>query len=689
MAPRRPITPAVRGVRGVLEEISASAYVGTASGLRVKPQVDMKSSRDQGLPAREAVKEEAIVIDSDSDSIWHFDESDDGEGSDGNDGAGIGSRAKPASSPLASASGGSSARAVKLESGGFRASTAGLPTIPRRFSGWDDVDLKTPTNKTARYVPGNGLLSKGTDTTSASVISTLPNGTQSTRKGMGLAHGQSVSSEKDTNTTGRRSLGTAPALTLSNDSGQTHVSKSLFDNKADDAEGNKKDVKPGISQQQQQTTATVSTVPIDGNRNSIPSSNSASIPPTFPPAVKARVYGTSRPAAQRNAKGGSNNLEAFGFVSAASLVSRNDTATTRNTTAVTPTPTLEAGSISHSKPKHISQTASKRLKLVKEEAKNDLSSPRITQNTSAPLTPARMVEAKPPSKSTQRGTAQSQKSDLQPTPRTPENRITVKQEPTLSSSLGTKGDPYAISSDSDNDSDDDSSVISSSPHPIKSLSSFNGKLEVYETASDVEAVLDQFPVWLESPSPAELGSSYSSMPTPVRPILPAQPSKTDDAGTNPCKEGREKRRIRFSGDDGFSPSPSPTKRTAVLEKSSYSPAAVARQIASASHLEWVASRNERMNTPGLCSDSRKRMDLNLILNPTDNQDLPLGQEKSTATKMEEKIVKKERKNRSRSKRIERKNKKKRKAGSSANKAACRYRNRHREMRRSTGQMSTV
>ncbi|KAI1273424.1 hypothetical protein F5Y07DRAFT_257273 [Xylaria sp. FL0933] len=689
MAPRRPPMPAVRGVRGVLEEISASPYVGAASGRRVKSQVDVKSSQGQGLPARKAVKEEAIVIDSDSDSDWDFDESDDGEGRDGNDdndGAGIGPRAKPVSSPLAPASGGS---AVKLESGGFRASTAGLPTVPRRFSGWDDVDLRTPTNKTARYGPGNGLLSKGTDTTSASVISTVPNGTPSTRKGMGLAHGQSVSSEKDTNITGGRLLGTAPALTLSNDSGHTHVSKPLFDNKADGVEDNKKGVKLGISQQQR-TTATGSTTSINGNRNSIPSSSSSSIPPTFPPAVKERVYGISRPSAQRNAKGESKKLETFGFVSAASLVDRNDIEAPRNAAASTPASAFEPTPTSRSITKPICQNASKRLKLEKQEPKNGQLSPLTTQNISAPLTPARIVEAKSLSKLTQRGPAQSQKSDLQPPPRTPENRIIVKQEPTLSSSLGTKGDPYAISSDSDNDSDDDSSVIPSSPQPIKSLSSFNGKLEVYETASDVEAVLDQFPVWLESPSPTELRSSYSSMPTPVRPILSAQSGKTDDAGTNQRKEGREKRRIRFSGDDGFSPCPSPTKRTAAVvdNKASYSPATVARQIASASHLEWVAARNERMNTTGLRSDSRKRMDLNMILNPTDNQDLSsIGQGKSTATEVEEKIVKKERKNRSKSKnkRIEKKNK----TRPSANKAACRYRNRHREFRRSTGQISTV
>ncbi|KAI0818447.1 hypothetical protein GGR55DRAFT_77552 [Xylaria sp. FL0064] len=683
MAPRTPLMPAVRSVRGVLEEISASAYVGAASGRRVRSQVGMKSSQGQGLPARKVVKEEAIVIDSDSDSDWHFDESDNGEGSDGIDGAGAGPRAKPASSPLAPASGGSSARAVKLESGVRRASTAGLPTVPRRFSGWDDVELKTPTKKLTSYAPGNGLRPKGTDTASPPVTSKLPNGTQLTRKGKGLAHSQSVSSEKDTNIASRQLLSTRSTLAPSSSSGNSHRAKSLLDGRADDVGDNKKDVKSVFSQQKQ-ATATVSTASINENHNSLLLRNSSSIPPTFPPAVKARVYGIPPPSTQRNANGGCKDLETFGFVSAASLVARNGIAITSNTAVVTPTSTLESGSTSHSKPKPIYQNTSKRLKLVKEETKNDQSSPLTTQNISAPLTPARMVEATSLSKPTQRRTTQSQKSDLQPPPRTPENRIMVKQEPTLSSSLGTCGDPYAISSnsDSDSDSDDDSSVIPSSPRPVKSLSSFNGKLEVYETASDVEAVLDQFPVWLKSPSPTELRSSNSSMPTPVRPIMSTRPSRTDDAGTDQWKEGREKRRIRFSGDDGFSPCPSPTKRTALSDKSSYSPAAAARQIAAASHIEWITARNEKMTASG------KQMNSNPSPNPTDTQNLPTGQEKSTETKVEEKKrVKKERKNRSKSKnkRIE----KKKKTRPNANKAACRYRNRHREMRRSAGQTLSV
>ncbi|KAI0430040.1 hypothetical protein F5Y09DRAFT_241340 [Xylaria sp. FL1042] len=667
MAPCRLPVPGARGTQRAPGDISSSAYDRDASGRQVRRQFNTKLSSDKRLAARIAVKEEAIVIDSGSNS--DSSESDAGDGSDGNDGPIIGSRTGAASPPLAPTSVGSSLRPVEPGRRACRVSTVGAPTLQRQFSRWDHVDLKTSTEKTASNAPISGLLLNSIDTTSTSVSSKLPNVTYTTKKEMSLAHGESLSS-KNRSITSHHLSDTPSALALSSSSGNTHVPKALC-GKSSDVEESNKDVKPGISYQKR-ATATVNTNSTNANRDSTLSRNSSSLPHMFPPAVKTRVYSTTRPATRRNVNDGSKKLEAFGFVSAATLVSRTNTATTKSATTITPTSALESNATSHSITKLKSQNASKHMKLTQEQSRSRQLSSRTAQNISAPLTPVPIVEAKPISKPTQRGTLKVQTSNIQPPPRTPENRITVKQEPALSSSIGTYGDPYTISSGSDSDSDDDSSVIPCSPRPVKSLSSFATKLEVYETASDVEAVLNQFPVWLESPSPTELGSSYSSMPTPVQPIISNRLSKAsrDDAGINKRKEGREKRRIRFS------PSPSPTKRTALLDQSSRSPAA-GRYIAS-SPVGRITAPSEKMNKLDVDPNSRKQM------NPNPNQDLPLNHEESTSTKV------KKRGNWSKNTKIEKKKKKKKKkkVRPSGNKAACRHRNRHRKVRQS-GQISTV
>ncbi|KAI0904529.1 hypothetical protein F4823DRAFT_204804 [Ustulina deusta] len=647
MAPYTPSIPRARGTRGARNEPSSAHDRGAGEG-RGSRGVDVKLGQE--LATRETEKERVIVLDSDSDSD-----------SDDSDDDGAGSSPEPAPPSLPHSSLGSSARTVEVGDRTTRA-TAELPTPRRRFSGlWDLGELKTPTNKTT-----------------------------------GLAPRQSASSAKDKNSESRRFLDTPsiPASSRSLDS--TYPPKPLF-GEAGDVEDNKKNVKfSGTSRQQPATTASSTSTTTAHQKSTLPRNSSSILPPTLFPAVKSRVYSTPRPAVQRDINNESKKLEAFGFVSAASLVAGAATPTTRNAAVVTPTPTFKSNSLSHSVAKPVNQCGSGQGEPAQAQSRKHQSLPRTTQNTPAAVTPVPIVEAKPISKPTRRGTIQGQTSSLQPLPRTPENPMAAKQAPT--SSVGSYHDPYAISSDSDSDSDSDDEDSNGKPHNIpslKSLSSFAEPADAHETASDVEAVLNQFPVWLNSPSPTELGSSYLAASTPprptidVRPIATTRPSKRsyedededDDGGKTKDKEGKEQRRVRFRrGDDG---SPSPTKRAAISDESRRPPA---RRIPpppppssffSSASIEGIAAPSRK--TTALGADPHSNRHPRTSPDRNHNQGHPLRRGKSAPIKEEEEEGEEGRSGKETKKKKKKKKKRKKKKGrpSGDNKTACRHRNRNR------------
>ncbi|KAI1288570.1 hypothetical protein F5Y03DRAFT_401701, partial [Xylaria venustula] len=376
----------------------------------------------------------------------------------------------------------------------------------------------------------------------------------------------------------------------------------IFSKQASGVENNKTRTSPRVSQLKSTKTDS-GTAATTANRNSTLPENSSSILPAFPPAVKQRVYSTSQPGVQRSISNGSKKLESFGFTPASSLVAGTATATVTTPNATTSMP--QPASTSHSIHRPTGHGLATRFKSVQVQG----ATPPTTQNTaSAPRAPVPIVKTEPRSKRLDLGSIPTRTDTLPslPLPRTPENPKAVKWGPPLTSSIGTAGDPYSISSDSDSDSDeyDGDNVINDrdggddesgdktdkKPHsapPLKLLKSFADLTDAqHETASDVEAVLKQFPVWLDSPSPTELKYSYEVSSGILRPVLPTRTrasektsaddhSKVDNEkdvkNSIEKREGqtRGKRHIRFSGegDDAFGPYSSPTKRTALADSS--------------------------------------------------------------------------------------------------------------------------
>ncbi|KAI0545111.1 hypothetical protein F4679DRAFT_562365 [Xylaria curta] len=354
----------------------------------------------------------------------------------------------------------------------------------------------------------------------------------------------------------------------------------------------------GIETSRQKPNSTLTTAAIT---SSLPRPSSV-LPPTFAPAVKPQLYSASRPGRKRNVDIGSKKLEAFGFVSATSLLPRT---TTRDATTIPPTITntqnAPAAAAVTTLPKVKLEPVSKpTFKTIKREEAQILGGSRgpllqATQNTAGVATPTSI--SKTISKPIKQEPSQVRFSAARPLPQTPEKPTRARQAHTPSYSSGTYRDPYAISSDSE---DDASNRRNGNPHSCPPLKSFDEIADTYETASDVEAVLNQFPAWLDSPSPTELRSSYS------RPAATSssRPGKRLWGGDG---RGRDSgRRVRFCEGDGFSTSPVPAKRTSTAVASppsrrSCEERATANRNASPiraiTSLDRIASSTDRISSP--------------------------------------------------------------------------------------------
>ncbi|KAI0536680.1 hypothetical protein GGR58DRAFT_380973 [Xylaria digitata] len=661
MAPSTPFTPSTPGARDKRGSRSApsSTYNQGAS-------INANTSGGRGRLATQEVVREVIIIDSDSDPDDDDDET--------------GSNAEPTPVPVPAPlphpipSSRSSLKRVPVETQTDRTSTADLLTPKRRFSGfWDLAECKTPMEKTT-----------------------------------GLAPRQSTSLVKETNVARRHPLDTPPTLAPLGNPGSIDAPKPMLNTEVDGTKDKKTDTKVGVLRQKP-AAAPSTTTAITATRNgTLPRHSSPLLPPMFPPAVKARVYSEPQPSARRNIKGGSKKLEAFGFVSAASLLTE---------TTVPATPIPKPNSISRPIAKPIKKEISGPTEVLQIRSRNPPSTHLATRDSPTAVTPMPIIKTEPISEPTHWETVQVHNNNLRPLPRTPENVKPATRVVASSSSIGTYGDPYAISSDSDSDDDGELRKALS----VKSLGSFAETTSTYETASDVEAVLNQFPSWLDSPSPFKDRPSYLATPTTLRPAIKAWPTTAGHSSKRLLDyghedEGKEKRRIRFSGGDGFSSSPIPPKRAAspagrftspllrpatpanrVTNSCELAPptkhmistkpiAILGRSISStarhdASH---VASLTEQINSPikritacGVDRNPNGHINSDSALNhthtPDQNQDRNQDQDPPPARGN---IPPLERKGASKPK--EKKKRKNRKAHSSADKTASRYRNRNRE-----------
>ncbi|KAJ2978876.1 hypothetical protein NUW58_g7355 [Xylaria curta] len=341
-----------------------------------------------------------------------------------------------------------------------------------------------------------------------------------------------------------------------------------------EGEYEKPDVKVGVSRHKAVATSIAVAV---GNRNAALSRNSSlTSPPMPPPAVKARVYSAARPSSRRNIDIRSKKLEAFGFVSAASLLPRTIAANKWNAGPVTPIPDRQNCTASTVfsptlilKPKARLESISKHIQQggVRVQRNSHQPLPHTTQNVAtATMVATTTLTSKSIKKEIKQEHAQAQAGFAQPLPRTPEKPRTTKRICTPSHSIGSYGDPYTISSDSDSNGEENSGGRPCIPPALKTFVEIT---DAHETASDVEAVLNQFPSWLDSPSPTELRSNHAAMhclsqsTTSARSVITAHPNKRwrDDGVKDWSKEGRENRRVRFDEDGGLGPSPFPMKHT--------------------------------------------------------------------------------------------------------------------------------
>ncbi|KAI1162606.1 hypothetical protein F5B18DRAFT_376944 [Nemania serpens] len=137
-----------------------------------------------------------------------------------------------------------------------------------------------------------------------------------------------------------------------------------------------------------------------------------------------------------------------------------------------------------------------------------------------------------------------------PQPRTPQPRPRSNARPPAyytPSSASTSGDPYLISSGSDSDSDSDtypnadndinghgkgnggSNRASRNPPALKSFAKFDFA-DAHEPASDVEAVLEEFPAWLRSSPcptvPRKAVSARAAAPPTLHPTLQSSTTTT-------------------------------------------------------------------------------------------------------------------------------------------------------------------
>ncbi|KAI0449123.1 hypothetical protein F5B21DRAFT_495332 [Xylaria acuta] len=453
-----------------------------------------------------------------------------------------------------------------------RASTNGLPTPHQHtYPAVSDHPFpETPTKKANGRAPGRiAALVRNTDTTLRRMPDTpstlAPSGSldglHSSKKLDGRVPCRGGSPINDADKSSHRLPHTPSTSAPFSSPHGTQSLKPLSKGKLGGVVHGKADTNIGALRQKPNTTP--NSVAVTNNKGVLPRSSSSALPPTFLPAVKPRVYSASRPSSKRNINIGSKKLEAFGFVSAASLLpaTTNRNAATvplvenreNSASAVTPTPILKSKPIRKLASKPIKQEEIQILGSSRE------SFPRATRNLTTAATSSPIYKFTP--KPIKQEALEIQINAPQPLPRTPEKSIPTKRARTPSYSVGTYGDPYAIPSDSDSDSDNDNGK----PHSCPPLKSFAKIADTHETASDVEAVLNQFPAWLDSPSPTELRSSYPGTSRPTISSLPGKRLWGDGVG-NRGRVGRENRRVRFGEGDGFSTSPVPAKRTTALSQ---------------------------------------------------------------------------------------------------------------------------
>ncbi|KAI0871990.1 hypothetical protein GGS24DRAFT_469217 [Hypoxylon argillaceum] len=356
--------------------------------------------------------------------------------------------------------------------------------------------------------------------------SSLEEGACSPKKTSGLGPRQSSSSARGMNTytLNYRPLGTPSTRALSGSLNGIYPLRPRLSGEAGETAPKKTYMNVGISQENTAPTAGATAIVTTSLDPALLRNPRPILPPTFPPAVKARIYSNvSRGGSQRKMDTGSKNLDTFGFTSTALPVARTGSTSQPDmaTTVFAP-----PASTCQPKPIPIPKPTTKRIKQETQE-------PPQPRTATLPLLP-----------------------------RTPERPATTKRAHTWTTpSTGTYADPYTLSSDSESD-DDANDNSNKETYNLPPLGSFTNILDMHETASDVEAVLDQFPAWLSSPSTPELRSSYLTASSPSRPIIAPRPSARprNMEGENRDKERRESRRVRFGEGDGFSPSPVPQKR---------------------------------------------------------------------------------------------------------------------------------
>ncbi|TRX98083.1 hypothetical protein FHL15_001293 [Xylaria flabelliformis] len=384
--------------------------------------------------------------------------------------------------------------------GGYACDSAnGLPTPRHTSSVFSDHAVpETPTKNGGRASGRIAALVRSLNPTlrnspATTVSSSDLDCPHSSKKTNGLVHRRGESSIKDADTSGRGFLHTPCSFTSSNSPRGAQLSKSQSCRTSD-----------GIETSRQKPNNTLTPAAIKSSEPALPRPSST-LPLAFAPAVKPRIYSASRPGGRQNVDIKSKKLEAFGFVSATSLLPRN---TTRDATTIPPitntqnAPAAAVTTLPNAKLEPVSKTTSKPIK--QEPSKVRFSATRLL-------------------------------------PRTPEKPVRAKRAHTPSYSSGTHKDPYAISSDSDD----------GNPYSCPPLRSFAEIADTYETASDVEAVLNQFPAWLDSPSPTPRSTTSSIL---------GKRLWGDGTGNRGRGGGDDSRRVRFCEGDGFSTSPVPAKR---------------------------------------------------------------------------------------------------------------------------------
>ncbi|KAJ8121568.1 hypothetical protein O1611_g10069 [Lasiodiplodia mahajangana] len=397
------------------------------------------------------------------------------------------------------------------------------------------VGLPTPPTKK----PGIHVIVKGSDTVQYRMLdspsslapSSILDDTYRSEKTNGLAPRRSGSSVNDMDASSHRLLATPSTLAPSSSLDDSHAFRRQSSGRTGEAAQKRANSNVATSRENLASISTGGAASTTRLNGILPRDSK----PVFPLAVKARIYSDSRYGGRRNTSSGSQRLDACGFTPATKPAARTANSTKRDAASISttaPTPT------SKPKPKSIA-TPKMTIKRLKKEAEESVQ----PQSILSPVAP-----------------------------RTPRQPQTGRRASNWSSpSIGTPGDPYMLSSDSGSDSDgDDNATTDGQSHDPRSLKSFANITDIHETASDVEAVLDQFPAWLTTPSPPEPRTAYRSVPssqtsTVSRLSVRARAGEDGNRGS----KYRESRRVRFSGGDGFSPSPVPLQRTtAPIERTS-------------------------------------------------------------------------------------------------------------------------